>query len=262
MTTEAYQYLRQRGFQLAGGVSDLSQRASVYHHMYADSGGRNIFPLIAAHGALWAAGYFKKGLLAGKILSCRHIFNKKFRQELLESLDIFANKFRDINRRVCAESYAIYYYTKIYGRTEVIESAIGKGFADTLCQSHESSMLGTAFNKHSRSTLFSAFFSWEQENIVAPSVTAAYNEFNWKTVKKLALKPKVEFSYFGTRNPLQFIDFSNKDERIIRGLQAYERAEEIGLDRVENALASYKVMPEAFILNPGKYFSDLEISIT
>ncbi len=64
MTTAAYQNLRQRGIQLAGRVGDFRQRACIYHHMYADSAGRNVFPLIAAHGALWAAGYFKKGLLA------------------------------------------------------------------------------------------------------------------------------------------------------------------------------------------------------
>ena len=47
--------------RLAGGLRDLAQRATVYHHLFRASGGNHIFPLIAAHGALWAGGYFRFG---------------------------------------------------------------------------------------------------------------------------------------------------------------------------------------------------------
>src|SRR3954468_130726 len=100
MSTEVYEALRAQGFRLSGGLGDLRQRACVYHHMYEDSGGRNIFPLIAAHGALWAAGYFRKGMLGGRVLSAQYVFRTGLRAAKLESLSDFANKFRDINRRV------------------------------------------------------------------------------------------------------------------------------------------------------------------
>lgn len=261
MTIEAYQALRVRGFLLAGGLGDLSQRACVYHHMYEDSGGRNVFPLIAAHGALWASGYFKKGMLAGRVLSLRHSLNPDYRNELLNALYVFADKFRDINRRVCAESYAIYHYTKQYGRTEAIEAVVGADFLDILCKSHASRQAGTAFSQEDRAKLFSVFFNWEQDNIVAPSVIAAYEAFDWQLIKRLALRPKVEFAYFGSRHGLQFENFSSVQERITRGLQAYERAEAVGLNFVERALSFYKIMPSAFMANPGQYFKSIELAV-
>lgn len=54
---------------LAGGLTDLAQRAMVYHHLYRVSNGNHVFPLIAAHGALWAGGYFRYGLRLGRIIS-------------------------------------------------------------------------------------------------------------------------------------------------------------------------------------------------
>ncbi|MBX9899990.1 MAG: hypothetical protein K2Y28_04320 [Burkholderiaceae bacterium] len=261
MTIEAYENLRQRGAKLAGGIGDLSRRACVYHHLYADSGGRNVFPLIAAHGALWAAGYFNMGIRAGKFLSLGQAFNEKRRCNLIKSLDEFADKFRDINRRVCAESYAIYHYTKIYGYSDAIEQVIGKDFLEIICQSHEASQLGLNFEKKSRAQLFFTFFHWEQENIVAPSINSAYEQFKWELIKSLALRPKIEFSYFGKSHALQFVNFSSKEERIVRGFQAYERAEQVGLDSVEEALSLYKVLPKEFILNPNKYFGAIETAI-
>lgn len=108
MTREAYETLRKKGFALAGGLRDLSQRACVYHHMYADSGNRNVFPLLAAHGALWASGYFKKGMFGGRVLSIQYLLTPWLVKPHLDALSEFADKFRDINRRVCAESYALY----------------------------------------------------------------------------------------------------------------------------------------------------------
>lgn len=53
--------IRARATALAGTTGDLVQRASVYHHLYADSGRNHSFPLLAAHRALWASGYFRVG---------------------------------------------------------------------------------------------------------------------------------------------------------------------------------------------------------
>lgn len=257
MSKESYEKLRARGFLLAGGLSDLSRRAYVYHHLYADSGRRNVFPLIAAHGALWASGYFRKGMLAGRVISLQHLLDRTQRTALLASLVAFADKFRDINRRVCAESYAIYYYTKMYGRSDTMTSVIGADFLDLLCESHASRRVGTNFPREKRSRLFHAFFDWEQENIVAPSIIAAYQEFEWNTLRKLALQPRISFSYFGPGHSLKFEDFSSKRERIHRGLQAYERAEEVGCDQVEQALLLYKIMPANFLNNSAVYFESI-----
>ncbi len=52
----AHDDLRAEAVTLAGGLTDLSQRATVYHHIYRASGGNHVFPLIAAHGRFGRAG--------------------------------------------------------------------------------------------------------------------------------------------------------------------------------------------------------------
>lgn len=258
MTLEAYESLRAKGFSLAGGLADLRQRACVYHHLYADSGKRNVFPLIAAHGALWASGYFKKGMLGGQILSLHYLFSAKLRSAKLASLSIFADKFRDINRRVCAESYAIHHYTKNYADNSFIRSIIGHDFVDSLYECHAANASNSSFAKEQREKLFRAFFSWEQENIVAPAVIEAYENFHWSAIKYMALRPRIDFAYFGKNFHLQFDNFAAKDERIKRGLQAYQRAEEVGLKQVEHSISRYQLMPEIFHNDPDTYYKELE----
>ena len=254
MSREYFNALQKKGNILAGELGDLAQRASVYHHMYQDSNGRNVFPLIAAHGALWASGYFKKGILAGKLLSIQFALIAGKRKEMMLSLHDFADKFREINRQVCAEAYALYHYTK--RNTDVskldLEYFYKQDFLELLYKCHHSSF----FTEQNRKDLFFEFFSWEQENIVAPSVDAAYKEFNWKIVKRLALKPNVEFAYFGEKN-LKFTDFSSKEERIDKGLKAYCRAEEVGLIEVEKALYQYGILPSQFFDNPAEFHVQL-----
>lgn len=252
-----YHELRRVGYSLAGGLNDLSQRASVYYHLYEDSEGRNIFPLMAAHGALWAKGYFQKGMLAGKVLSLQYIYSPKQLMEKYKSLIDFANAFRDINRRVCAEAYCVYHFTKKYGQTKFAEQVIPKNllFALNLC--HYSQRTGEPMNSVERRTLFEEFFLWEQESIVAPSVEKAVEHFNWPSVKWLAMKPKIEFAYFGKGIVLQFNDFSLKAERIEKGLEAYELAEQVGYEAVEHAISHYKIMPKKFFDSTSCYFLDI-----
>lgn len=242
MTSEAYEYFRNKGYALAGGLGDLQQRAGVYHGMYEDSGKRNVFPLIAAHGALWAAGYFRKGMLGGWLLSLPYLLAPSVRRARLRSVAAFADKFRDINRRVCAESYAIFHYTRRFGGTAFIRGVIGHAFTDILCECHLSCQCDMEFPKAQREKLFSAFFHWEQEHIVAPFVSEAFAQFDWPAIKYLALRPRINFAYFGKSFIVQFANFASQEERIRHGLQAYRRAEEVGLDHVERSVASYQVL--------------------
>lgn len=249
-----YNELRRIGYSLAGGLNDLSQRAAVYYHLYEDSEGRNIFPLMAAHGALWAKGYFQKGMRAGKVLSLQYAYSPKHLIQKYESLIDFANAFRDINRRVCAEAYCVYHFTKKYGQTKFAEQVIPKKLLIALNHCHYSQKIGESLNRAERRALFEAFFLWEQETIVSPSVEKAVENFKWPSVKWLAMKPKIEFAYFGKGIGLQFKDFSLKSERIEKGLEAYELAEKVGYKSVECAISRYKIMPESFFNNTSFYF--------
>ncbi|GAA0599662.1 hypothetical protein GCM10009416_42150 [Craurococcus roseus] len=60
-----YDEVRREATLMAGGIHDLAQRAGVYHHLFVHSGRNHVFPLLAAHGALWARGHFQKGMRLG-----------------------------------------------------------------------------------------------------------------------------------------------------------------------------------------------------
>lgn len=240
MTAASYAALRKEGDLLAGELGDVNRRAWVYHQMYLDSGKRSVFPLIAAHGALWAVGYFRQGRLGGLLLSLRYLLTPGVRRAKLAALEQFADRFRDINRRVCAESYALYHYTKRHGGDAFIRGVIGDGFADCLCACHASNRDNTPYGRAMREKLFLHFFNWEQEHIVGPAVTDAFDAFDWEIVKQLARRTRLAFSYFGKEFGVKFVNFASTEERIMRGLQVYRRAEDVGLDQVENALSHYR----------------------
>jgi hypothetical protein len=239
MTSQAYEYFRSEGHALAGGPGDYGLRAGLYHRMYQDSGKRNVFLLIAAHGTLWAAGYFKKGVLGAWLLSLPYLFTPKARAAKLRAAAQFADKFRDINRLVCAESYAIYYYTKHYGGTGFIRGVVGNALCDLLCECHAANDFGIA----QREKLFRAFCDWEQETVVAPLVTQAFQEIDWPVIRSLALRTNVAVSYLGKSFKVQFTNFTSQDERLVQGLRLCRRAEEVGLEYTEQCLRHYAIKP-------------------
>lgn len=109
--------LRAEATALAGRTGDLVQRASVYHHLFADSGGNHSFPLLAAHGALWASGYFRAGVRFGSLVArIRRVLGDDA-DALMRELTAFAEAFRDINRRVCVETFFIYRLGQVNTKT-------------------------------------------------------------------------------------------------------------------------------------------------
>jgi hypothetical protein len=115
MTTEPkalenfYSAVRCEGDLMAGSRADLEQRAVVYHQLFRHSRGNHVFPLLAAHGALWAKGYFALGMKVGWAFSLLDLHRTGQRRERLAGMTAFADAFRDINRRVCIEAYATYH---------------------------------------------------------------------------------------------------------------------------------------------------------
>lgn len=257
MSTALYEQFRAKGYALAGGICDFEQRACVYRHLYDDSGGRNVFPLIAAHGALWAAEYFAAGMRAARLCALPCLLIPGLRDRRIRALEHFADQFRDINRRVCAESYAIYHYTWEHGAGPAIRARIGHALADAICACHASRRSGTPFSASMREQLFEAFFRWEQQHIVAPSVARAFADFDWPLIRFLARRPRIAFAYFGPGHQLRFKDFASEQERIVRGLQAYRRAEQVGLDQVERSFRLYPALSASFHTHPRAMFEAL-----
>lgn len=253
----AYTALQTEVTRLAGGLSDLAQRATVYHHLYRASGGNHVFPLIAAHGALWAGGHFRNGLQLGRWLSWQSMFSARERRERCARLDDFANAFRDINRRVCIDTYANFHFTARFGHHPDAQAIVPTELLDALNLTHDAQARGSALDDESRRRVFSAHFMHEQQHVVGPSLQMAVAALNWPLLKRIALAPRVRFAYFPIGQTLQFRDFSRGEERIAHGQQAFSIAAAVGWDHVEAALHAYEVLPREFFADTVAYFRGL-----
>lgn len=248
--------LRDQATKLAGTTADLVQRACVYHHLYAHSGGNHSFPLLAAHGALWASGYFKAGIRFGALVATARGLWGDDRRALTNSLNSFAEQFRDINRRVCIETLYIYHLTEKQHLRRYAELHVPRNLLDQMDICHAARIGGYRLSDSARRDLFDAFFLWEQNNIVGPAIDAAFASFDWPLIRKMAQKPTIRFAYFGN-NPLRFNNFSDTDERILMGRHAFDKACLAGWNRVEQAMSDYGIMPRSFIADPARYFIGL-----
>lgn len=255
--TRDHQRIHQEATLLAGAITDLGQRASVYHHLYECSGGRNVFPLIAAHGALWGAGYFALGMRVGALLSAQFLFSPALRQDKLRQLHAFADAFREINRQVCVEAYTAYHFSRLHGQAPGATRFLQPRLLAALDACHHAQALGEPLSQPERRELFEAFFLWEQAAIVGPAVERALVALDWPLIRRVALRPRIEFAYFPSSRDMKFADFASTTERIEKGMRAYELAERAGLDRVEHALRHYGVLPAAFFRDSLAHFRDL-----
>ncbi|MGY8661084.1 hypothetical protein Q3C01_01785 [Bradyrhizobium sp. UFLA05-109] len=255
--------LRREATVLAGGLRDLAQRASVYHHLFEHSGANHCFPLLAAHGALWAGGYFRSGMRLGAVIAWGHALagHHQIRQELMRRLAKFADDFRDINRRVCVETYFIYHLSGTDFLASAAQRSIPPDLLDHMARCHAARRSGRTMSHRERRSLFEAFFLWEQATIVGPAVHRAFAEFDWPAIKAMALRPKISFAYFPRSSPLAFSDFSDTEERIEKGIQAFDLAASVGWKNVEVKLRSYGILPSGFSSDPQRHFSNLVRSL-
>ncbi|MCA8908525.1 MAG: hypothetical protein KDA49_05425 [Rhodospirillaceae bacterium] len=250
-----YAAARREAHLMAGANGDLAQRAMVYHHLYRHSGGNHVFPLLAAHGALWAKGYFATGMRVGRVLSLRDLHRPAERTRKLAALAAFADAFRDINRRVCIEVFATYQFTARYGNAPGVERYVDPLLLEALNRCHHARSHQRLLSRTDRSDLFEAFFRWEQHAVVGPSVDSAVAGFDWDRIRRLSLRPTIRFAYIPRREALRFADFADVDERIEKGLRAFEIAEDAGWTRVEGTLCRYGVLPGSFVERADTLFS-------
>lgn len=249
--------LSQHGVLLAGGVEDLAQRALVYLHLYRTSKGNHTFPLLAAHGALWASGHFKRGMWVSEICARAQLLQKEQRLKRLAEVSAFAIAMKDVNRRVCAETYTAFHMTRLHGEKSALVDFVPERLIGALNTCHAASRKGASLSATTKQKLFEAFFLWEQDMIVGPAVDAAVQAFTWPLVRSLVLRPPIGFSYFGPLTWLWFKSFNSRSERVQRGREAFSIAEQRGWDHVERSLARYPRMPKPYIEDAEECFEGL-----
>jgi hypothetical protein len=258
---EAYAAIRSEASQLAGNLADLAQRATTYHHLYQDSGGNHIFPLIAAHGALWARGYFRFGMRLGHCLSMCYGFDGQWRRKQLGALTAFADAFRDINRRVCVDTYTNYHFVARFGNYTGAEEFMPSQLFEALQRLHCARRRNYSLAESERLAVFEAHFMNEQEHEVGPSIARASLDFQWPAMKWLALQPIVRFAYFPGWQFLRFRNFADVQERIRNGLQAFRWGSQVGWPVVEDKLRTYRILPAEFFTEGTGFFTRLRTAL-
>ncbi len=249
-----YREIHAEAAHLAGDPSDLPRRAVVYHHLYRASGGNFAFALIAAHGALWAHWYLVVARIAAWILSAFDISSPYTPAEKLAAYDAYVDALADINRRVMIETYTAFHLTRRYGRHPAVRRVMPDALLDQMMACHEAANRGRQMPQAHKRALYEAFFRWEQHRVVGPAVEAALAGFHWKLMRNLCLRPWVWFSYFRVGRSLNFRDFSSVDERVAKGLKAFDFGARRGWAGMELALLASPFMPQGFAEDPDGCF--------
>lgn len=252
-----YAEIKTEATRLAGDLLDIPRRVVLLAHLYEDSGRNHVFPHIAAHGALWAFGYFEVGGKLGRWIGRRYFYNATERNYRLGLLQGFAEEFRLVNRQVCIDTCTNYFFVRQFGNVAGAETIVPPTLLDALNRVHAARAKGHALTTKERRQVFEQSFRCEQEVTVAPGVLKAVSGFECKIMKFLCLRPIVRFAYFPACKFLMFRDFSNQSERIEKGLRAYGFAEQMGPTHVRGAMREYGVMPRRFFSAPDACFADL-----
>jgi hypothetical protein len=247
--------------RLAGGSNDIPRRACLLHAMYRESSGNHVFPLIAAHGALWAFGFFEVGGSLGRFIARRYFYHPRERAYRLELLDRFASDFRAVNRQVFVDTYANFHFTRRYGQEPGAEFVVPRELLTELNRVHAATGVGATLDDMSKEKVFRQSFHWEQEITVAAGVKSAVDKFECRIMKSLCLMPVVRFAFFPRWSYLWFWNFTDTNERVRKGLKAFSYAQRKGWPGVESSLRNYNILPDSYFDAPTDYCDRLRESV-
>ena len=237
--TAAFDEIKQEARELAGGLDDLTKRADIHRAIFKDSRGNHAFPLIAAHGALWGRGYFEFGLKLARVLSLQFVFHPELRRTRLAQVHEFADAIRNVNRRICIDTYTNYIFTKRYGHLAEAAQFVPAELLAALNSIHAAAAKNVELSEEQKREIFRVHFLYEQEDVVGARILDALEKHNWPLLKALSMKPLVKFSFMRIRDTFWFRDFANRDERIRRGLETFDLAAATGWSTVEAQLSDY-----------------------
>jgi len=217
----------------SGDTLSKHERAAIYFQIYADSGGNFMFPLVATHGSLWGVTHterierwLRRGLLP---LSRRGRV-----QGWIAALD----SVRDINRRVFVEIHTTFHFTRTHGHHPQASAIVDPELLEVYNRAHAACAEGRVLPWETRRDDYYTVFVHEQDDIVDPGLRDAMRGVDPWLVRALrVVRPR--FRYFPRRERLRFSDFTDVEQRNREGLRALELAEEVGAERVRQAMSEY-----------------------
>lgn len=221
---------------LAGQPGNLCKRAVQYHHIYRASGCTFCFALIAAHGAVWAQWYLKIAFLGAIVLAACDLHAPGNFRIRMAHFNAYTGALKDINRRVMIKAYTILHFAKDGMDDHAMVDDLPGEIVIEIRRLVAIQMSGQLVTGPEKRALYEAFFRWEQDNAVGPSVEVAMAAFDWPLMRNLCLRPWVWFSYFRAGRSLNFRDFTSAEERVEKGLAAFDLAAARGWDNVDKSL--------------------------
>jgi len=233
LNDQLYQTIRDEAEQLGHPVSSLRGRAKGYLTVYHYSGGICSFALVAAHGALWASWYLVCAKLAAMVLACIDVTSRLSPRQKYLQFTNYVNALKEINQSVMIETYVLIHTIKRIGP----DYAIQQGLPETLVSGYVTALSNTACETADLRDLYHQHFTWEQDRVVSTKLNDAFAKFSWPLMRKICQRPWVWFSYFKVGRSMNFREFTNKDERIEKGLIAFDRAKDFGFQRLAKASA-------------------------
>ncbi len=228
LAEERYLAIRAQAVDAAGPMASLRLRAGGYLALYHASHGVCRFALVAAHGALWASWYLVCAKLAAMVFA---VTDPTVRLSPLRRYRAFANYvgvLKEINSLVMVETYVLVHTVSELGPAFATQKGIPKDLADDYARAMTGPLPGNDFLRD----LYHRHFLWEQQRVVSSKLTDAFAVFNWPFMKGLCERPWVWFSYFKAAQSLNFRSFTDQAERVEKGMIAYDRAQDFGVDRL------------------------------
>ncbi len=230
---EAWDTLHAEAERLSGTSTSKEQRAAVYYRVYEDSEGNFMFPLVATHGSLWGVTHtqrIERWLRRTMLPLSRHGRVQRW----IDALDMV----RDINRRVFVEIYTTFYFTREHGRHALAAEFVKPDILEPYNRVHDAIMSGRPLTRSERRDVYYTVFVHEQDDIVDPGIHEAMALVEpWFVGALRVVKPR--FRYFPRRERLHFTDFTDVEQRNREGLRALAFAEEVGPERVREAMSEY-----------------------
>jgi hypothetical protein len=239
---DGYAALRAEAARLAGEPADILPRVKVHHAIYQDSAGNHAFPLVALHGALWAAGFFETTGRLGDALRVRYFYDQSERDYRMSLLAGFAEGFKRVNRDVLIDTFTNYFYTKRYGQHPAAGGLLHPDLFAALTAMHSATRAGVSLPDPQKRDLFQQALEHEQEVTVAPGVQSEVDKFDCPILRFLCLRPIVHLAYFPKQTFFFFRNFADKDERITKAMRSYDLANRAGWTAVEAAMHSSKLV--------------------
>lgn len=217
-----------RATAAAGRPESLRTRAAAYLDLYRASNGACIFALVAAHGAIWASWYLVCAKLAAMVfalLDPTRPYRPRYRYARFAA---YVTALKEINRDVMIATYVIVHGVRDFG-PERLEA---EGFPQDIVRDY-AAFLESKPNLSNLRDLYHRHFIWEQERIVSTTLDEAFANFDWPFMSSLCQRPWVWFSYFRVGRSMNFRRFTDQNERVDKGLIAFDRAASAGWPRIE-----------------------------